>query len=383
MNTPSIVWLRNGRTLKQVEDSVQIVDNLPRKIYTLQINERTGELYLEEFADEFHFDFKIYGMESQLINHIMKTFENTTSNLGVLFNGVKGTGKTITAKIIANKTNLPVILINNSYPGLADFVSKINSPCVLFFDEYEKNFKKDTGADSDILSIMDGVFNSPHRRVFLLTTNNPWVNENMIGRPSRIRYKRSFGNLQPEVIKEYLEDNLNNKNYIPEIIEFMDSLAISTIDILKSVVDELNIHELPIAQWKNFFNVEGAKYSWNCKIKCVDEDDIEDGKPYNVEQFLKDLASIGTTVKPDNDEDKAYVVREYHVGVSTRKVNTSSNVEFLQAGDQFGSYGLVVEPINDRGVLITEDDYGDKYFIKVLNLNNKPSLYRGNLAYTF
>lgn len=382
MDSPAIVWLKNGRILKQVEDTVQIVENLPKKIYTLQINERTGELYLEEFADEFHFNFKIYGMETQLITHITKTYENTTSNLGVLFNGVKGTGKTITAKIIANKTNLPVILINGPYPGMAEFISKINSPCVLFFDEYEKNFKRDSGSDADLLSIMDGVFNSPHRRVFLLTTNNPWVNENMIGRPSRIRYKKSFGNLQPEVIKEYLEDNLNNKDYIPEIIEFMDSLAISTIDILKSVVEELNIHELPIAQWKNFFNVEGAKYSWNCRVKNVDEDDeTDDGKPYDTEQFLKDLASIGTTVKPDNDEEKAYVVREYHVGVSTRKVNTSSNVEYIQPGDQFGSYGTVVEPLNDKGVLVTEDDYGDKYFIKVLNLDNKPSLYRGGLVY--
>ena len=383
MNTPGIVWLRNGRALRQVEDSVQIVDNLPRKIYTLQADPRTGELYLEEFADDFRFDFKIYGMESQLIDHIMKTFESTTSNLGILFNGVKGTGKTITAKIIANKTNLPVILINDPYQGLADFVSKINCPCVLFFDEYEKNFRRDSGADSDILSIMDGVFNSPHRRVFLLTTNNPWVNENMIGRPSRIRYKKSFGNLQPEVIKEYLEDNLKDKKYIPEIIEFMDSLAISTIDILKSIVEELNIHELPIAQWKNFFNVENAKYSWNCKIKTLygDSQVKDDGTPYAVEDFLKDLASIGTVVKPDDDEDKAYTIKEYHVGVSSRKVNTSSNVEFLQPGEQFGGYGTIVEPLNDKGVLVTEDDYGEKYFIKVMNLDNRPSLYRGGLAF--
>lgn len=380
MKSPSIVWLKNSRILNQVESTVQIVENLPKKIYTLQCNALTQELYLEEFADEFHFNFKIYGMENTLINHIMKTYESTKSNLGVLFNGVKGTGKTITAKIIANRTNLPVILINSPYSGIAEFISKINSPCVLFFDEYEKNFKKDSDSDSDLLSIMDGVFNSPYRRVFLLTTNNPWINENMMGRPSRIRYKKSFSNLQPEVIKEYLEDNLNNKDYIPEIIEFMDSLAISTIDILKSIVEELNIHKLPITQWKNFFNVEGAKYSWNCKVKNVDEDDeTDDGKPYDVAQFTKDLNSVGTIDK--NDKDEEYIIKDYHIGVITRRVNTSINVEFMQPGDQFGNYGTVVEPLNENGILITEDDYGDKYFIKVLNLNNKPSLYRGGLAF--
>lgn len=135
MNTPSIVWLKNGRVLKQVDNTIQVVDNLPKRVYTMGYNPDKHEIFLEDFADEFHFDFKIYGMESKLVEHIMRTFENTTSNLGILFNGVKGTGKTITAKIIANKTNLPVILINAPYLGLADFISKINCPCVLFFDE--------------------------------------------------------------------------------------------------------------------------------------------------------------------------------------------------------------------------------------------------------
>lgn len=37
-----------------------------------------------------------------------------------------------------------------------------------------KSFKKDYN-DTGILSIMDGVFNSPYRRVFLLTINNLYV----------------------------------------------------------------------------------------------------------------------------------------------------------------------------------------------------------------
>lgn len=45
----------------------------------------------------------------------------------------------------------------------------------------------------------------------LLTTNNLYVNENLIGRPSRIRYKKTFGNLQPEVVQEYLDDNLKEQ----------------------------------------------------------------------------------------------------------------------------------------------------------------------------
>ena len=126
MSTPNIVWLKNGRVLKQVDDTIQIIDKLPKRVYTMNFDPDRHEIFLEDFADEFHFAFKIYGMESKLIEHIMTTFKNTTSNLGILFNGVKGTGKTITAKIIANKTKLPVILINAPYPGLADFISLMN-----------------------------------------------------------------------------------------------------------------------------------------------------------------------------------------------------------------------------------------------------------------
>lgn len=378
MSTDNTIWLKNERNLRQVDGSVQLIKDLPSKIYTVQVDPRSGELYLEEYADSFHFGFKVYGMESQLMDHIMKTFENTTGNLGVLFNGVKGTGKTITAKLIANRMNMPVILITNAYDGLSDFISKICCPCILFFDEFEKVFKRDYN-DTGILSIMDGVFNSPYRRIFLLTTNNLYVNENLIGRPSRIRYKKTFGNLQPEVVQEYLDDNLKNKKYTGEIIEFIDSLAISTIDILKAIVDELNIHDTPIATFKNFFNVETAKYSWNLKVKPIYDSDDEGEGEYTVERFKKDLNRVGK--KEKNDDDKEYVVREYHIGVNSRKANTSVNVAFMQSGETFGSFGTITKPINEDGILVTEDDQGYKYFIKVLNVENKPSLYRGELCY--
>ena len=373
MNTPSIVWLKNGRVLKQVDNTIQVVDTLPKRVYSMGYDPNKHEIFLEDFADEFHFDFKIYGMESKLVEHIMRTFENTTSNLGILFNGVKGTGKTITAKIIANKTNLPVILVNAPYPGLADFISKINCPCVLFFDEFEKNFNTDKGHDLELLSIMDGVFNSPYRRVFLLTTNKLYINENFIGRPSRIRYKKSFGNLSTEVIMEYLNDCLEDKARVPEILEFIDSLAISTIDILKSIVEEINIHKCSINDFKSFINVEQAKYSYSVQFAYygVDEEN-------SISIFRDTLAKIGT--KEKNDKGEEYTLDEDDLNIYRRRISSATSAEFLRAGDPFGGFGLVVEPLTIDGILVTENSEGEKYYFKILNLENKPSLYRGGLA---
>lgn len=373
MSTPNIVWLKNGRVLKQVDDTIQVIDTLPKRVYTMNFDPDRHEIFLEDFADEFHFDFKIYGMESKLIEHIITTFENTTSNLGILFNGVKGTGKTITAKIIANKTKLPVILINAPYPGLAGFISKINSPCVLFFDEFEKNFNTDKGHDLELLSIMDGVFNSPYRRVFLLTTNKLYINENFIGRPSRIRYKRSFGNLSTEIIMEYLNDCLEDKTRVPEILEFIDSLAISTIDILKSVVEEINIHKCSINDFKSFINVEQAKYSYSVQFTyyCLDEEN-------SISIFRDTLAKIGT--KEKNDKGEEYTLDEDNLNIYRRRISSATSAEFLRAGDPIGGFGLVVEPLTIDGILVTENSDGEKYYFKILNLENKPSLYRGGLA---
>lgn len=81
------------------------------------------------------------------------------------------------------------------------------------------------------------------------------------------------------------------------------------------------------------------------------------------------------------NDDNEYIVKDYHIGVNSRKANTSTNVTFMQTGEIFGSFGSIVKPINADGILVTEDDYGYKYFIKVLNVESKPSLYRGELCY--
>lgn len=363
--------------LRQVEDTTSIIPALPKKVFNMCFDPDRREIYLEEFADEFHFDFKVYGMESKLIEHIMRTFENTTSNLGMLFNGIKGTGKTITAKVIANRTNLPVILINAPFLGLAEFIAKIACPCVLFFDEFEKNFDTNRKEDVDLLSIMDGVFNSPYRRVFILTTNKLYVNENLLGRPSRIRYRKSFGNLSPEVIQEYLDDNLKNKEFVPEILEFIDTLSISTIDILKSIVDEVNIHDASINDFKHFLNVEQAKYSYMADLYIADDDDEEEVT--SVEKFKELLSKVGTKEK-DEDGDE-YTITKGTLGIHSRRINTSLAIEYLQIGEDLSGWGRVVEPLNKDRIIVAESDYGEKRFFKISNLENKPSLYRGGLAY--
>ena len=226
----------------------------------------TGELFLEKISDSFHFGFKLYGLDNKLITHVINTYnkQENKRNIGVLLNGAKGTGKTVTAKYMCNKLGLPVIICDEPYPGLPAFLAGINHDCVFFFDEFEKSFRLECGdnencAGEDLLSIMDGVYNSDHCHIFVLTTNELKVNDNLLSRPSRIRYLKSFGDvIDRKILEEYIDDNLQRKEYRDEVIEFVNSLTMATIDIVKSIVDEVNLHDVHVSEFKEFFNVKEA-----------------------------------------------------------------------------------------------------------------------------
>ena len=201
----NIHWLKTNNIFKKVNGDFSTINELPLGVYNVGLT--LEGWYLEKYADEFTFDYKIYGLETEFCEHVIKTFENTTGNLGIMLTGIKGTGKTVTAKILANAFKLPVIIVKDmggNNQGMIEYFSSFNFDSILFFDEFEKNFSE---KDSTILQIMDGVYNIGYRKIFLLTTNQMTVNENLVGRPSRIRYVKKFGNLDLKTVKEYLDDN--------------------------------------------------------------------------------------------------------------------------------------------------------------------------------
>lgn len=51
----------------------------------------------------FKFDFKVYGLEQKFINYVMKTYENTTNNPGILLSNLNGIENTTMVKFLANE----------------------------------------------------------------------------------------------------------------------------------------------------------------------------------------------------------------------------------------------------------------------------------------
>lgn len=400
METGKQIWVQTGINFNRMQGPIISYNEIPVGVYKISISKQG--FYLEYVMSEFVFDYKIYGLQEDFINHVIKTYnEAQTGNLGILLNGTKGTGKTVAAKMIANRLHLPVIIVQNMGQEMnlqmMNYLStEINFDCVFFFDEYEKTFDKDT----TILSFMDGVYNSESRKVFLLTTNTLSIDRNLIGRPSRILYLKKFGNLEIEAASEFLDDTLNNKEYKQEVLEFINLLSISTIDILKSVVKEINIHGIEeFRKSKSYFNVEINSYTYTCEYASAN---IYNDSDFNVSKitpriFLSELDRYLTPnplgFNVDEYELEGEDLKTYEKWEKSRKskyplvfhgkkyVISDDKFNKLSVGQRFNGDTIIgIDYYNH--VVVCSDCY-TLYFYKVLNANDGPNRNPGLMNYVF
>ena len=242
-------WAANGDIFTMAKNH-QLLD-LPNGIYEARYSMMSG-WYLVKLADEYVFPYKVYNYEQWFIDRVIGTFNKTTKNLGILLNGYKGAGKSVTAKLICNQSNLPVIMVNEPGEGLLEFINSIPDNILVLLDEYEKTFDKTL--QIKMLSMMDGAADMKGRRLFLLTTNSISINGNMISRPGRIRYIKSYRNLDRLIIESVVKDSLNNQAWFGQVMNFIKRLEIISIDLIKSIISEINLYDELPEQFIGIFN---------------------------------------------------------------------------------------------------------------------------------
>jgi DNA-directed RNA polymerase subunit F len=301
------VWNAEGNRLYLGYPS-QEFEKLEDAIYNINVDD-FGRFYLVKNSDGFKFDYKLYGLETELVDRVIKTYTSTThGNLGVLLNGLKGTGKTVSSKIIANRLNQPIILVDSAIRGIHKFLTSIPQNITIFIDEYEKVF----GESTDMLTIMDGALNSEFRRVFLLTTNELYVDRNLIQRPGRIRYLKKFEDLKPNVVEEIVDDCLVDKKYKQECINFISNLETITVDIVKAILTEVNIHDEGPNEFEHIFNVKKLKGKYNLLLR---EDDG------SLVQIAKSVAIYPRPMFNDEKVGYHFEVDGDRIGIIRRVIN--------------------------------------------------------------
>ena len=261
-------WFQSGSTFS-IDEVTSQIDKLPTAVYKLQFNELMGKFYLVRISEKFVFPYKLYNTEDAFVARVKKTWDNTDGNIGILLNGIKGTGKTVTAEQICNNMDQPVIIIPAPYKGLTNFLNELQQNCTIFIDEYDKLFDK---YSNSLLTVMDGVLKTNARLLFLLTSNNQWLESNMMQRPSRIRYIKQYGDLPLSTIIEIVDDMLIHTRHRKQTIAMIASMPIITMDLVKSVIQEVNIHDEAPETFRSFFNVNGEDDRKEYNVYYINEE---------------------------------------------------------------------------------------------------------------
>ena len=271
------MFLKLENTVKYVEadsvDDLKLSKEVPVGVWKLSCAQYVG-FYLEETEIKLSHG-KIYGDAQDIADHVAEAFEKNdpNKNLGVLFSGEKGLGKTLTTRLILEKfyDKKPIIIISEYINGMADFISKFKG-CVILMDEFEKFTGGNTDSEDEnsltkqesLLSIFDGNTGCSGN-LFLLTVNNTYkLNENLKSRPGRMRYHYKFTSENATVVRNYCNDNLNNKEIIENVVETLGSAGFVSMDILSSFVDELNkFPDKKPSEVLKYFNIENENTDEN------------------------------------------------------------------------------------------------------------------------
>jgi hypothetical protein len=249
-------------------NSVDIRDTLPIKNFVFKWD-KDHNCYLADTKAPV-LPEKIYDVDDELRRLVAIRFKDFPTNMGILLMGNKGQGKSVTAKMIAEESQLPVIHITKSIPKEVDFVQflkNIEQDYVLFIDEFEKLFEASDNSDNpnhtqqSFLSLMDGAMTSDNRILFLMTSNSQ-VSSFLLNRPSRIRFLKDYIELDETLFDEIVEDRLQYPEFQEDLRECVSLLNIN-IDILITIIDDINLYNMPFSKFKHLFNyvVEDYKFA--------------------------------------------------------------------------------------------------------------------------
>ena len=271
--------------------SMNVQDKLEAGTYLIETNPNNGEMYLRRRSD-MSIPKKIYGDTEQRAERILNTSNVRHGSTGILLAGEKGSGKTLLGKILSHKAriehDIPTIVINSAYcgDGFNKFIAQIDQPCVIFFDEFEKVYA-DQETQDRLLTLLDGTYTS--QKIFVLTTNDKYrINKHMQNRPGRLFYMLEYSGLDQDFVREYCQDNINNKEYIETVVKLTIVFSDFNFDMLQALVEEMNRyneHPKESLKWLNIAIVNSSDRA----VETYDVSVIQNGVEVSLHSFGKKL----------------------------------------------------------------------------------------------
>ncbi|UVX36351.1 MAG: protein of unknown function (DUF815) [Bacteriophage sp.] len=253
-------------------------DLTPGMVYNISVDRYTDAISLEETSG-LSLPSKVYctQRDERFIDKVINSYNLSESGFtGVMLSGLKGSGKTVMAKMIANKSGLPIVNIDKSIRPhiLRNLVEKFGDTSVCFlFDELDKVLEDYD--DSFLLQVLDGSDTKGKHMILFTCNNDSEISEYLIDRCSRIRYWREFDEMSPSLIMEVLNDKLNDKKEVKSLTDFIkDNFEVCSFDNIVSFVKEANNY--PTTTFEELFedmnlSSKGAikPHARSCKDNCL------------------------------------------------------------------------------------------------------------------
>lgn len=239
--------ISHGSNYEIYPNELKTYDKLPAATYVVRFNPMSG-FSLERVEDFENMEDKIYGAHVQKISKVRKAFEAMDRSLGVILSGDKGIGKSLFTQLFSEEMikelDMPVILINRAFPGIADYIESIDQESLILFDEFEKVFdarKEGTESQDNLLGLFDG--SSQRKRIYMITINDMHrVNEFMINRPGRFHYHFRFDYPESAEVITYLKDKVPAEfhDQIESVVKFSRRIKLN-YDCLRAIAFELSM----------------------------------------------------------------------------------------------------------------------------------------------
>lgn len=235
--------VQSGNRYQVYGEDVQTFKDLPARTYGVSFHPMQGFSLVNHNDLEINED-TVYGLHAYRAEKVLKSFEVANRNFGIILSGRKGIGKSLLARMIAKesmKRDMPVIIVDTAYPGIASFLASIQQEVTIIFDEFEKTFapNSDGNPQVEMLSLFDGIDNG--KKLFVVTCNSIQnLNEFFINRPGRFHYHFEISCPSPDEVQQYMVDKLGTGweeeiEHIIRISKFSDI----TFDSLRAIVFDL------------------------------------------------------------------------------------------------------------------------------------------------
>jgi SpoVK/Ycf46/Vps4 family AAA+-type ATPase len=323
------------RIVPQIEGNVLELQN--GKVYNLLYDRYNEMTYLQEDGS-LNMPSKIYNTDedNKFMDRVIKYF-NYTSNqtTGVLLNGIKGTGKTVMAKILAQRSNRPIVVVHEETPTskINDFYKKIKTETVMIFDEIDK--EDNQWREDGLLRFLDGVQSTSKKLVIMTSNDSDKMSKYLFDRCSRIRYIRHF---DPKENEKFIMDILKDKEIASNhsmIKDFMiNNINLLSIDNILSFIEEI------------------ALYEDDSLEACIDKRDNKDLYKFNIENAMNRHLLTRNDLK--------YIISD--MNITTKDNNKNKNNDCENENDEFNNDSKQVLNLLDNAIKNSKENKNQGIF---------------------